>query len=148
MRFKPEIDDPENKGLQFARQKLEKVKQKYNDRISYADLWIFASYVAIEQMGGPYIRFKYGRSDDKPKSLCPANGRLPSAEGDAAHIRKIFNRMGFNDQEIVCLIGGGHVLGRCHIDRSGYDGPWVCFYQFLFSSSSDNFIMTKYILFF
>ncbi len=76
-------------------------------------------------MGGPYIRFCGGRKDEKKKSLCPMNGRLPSAEGDAKHIRNIFNRMGFNDQEIVVLIGGGHVLGRCHADRSGYDGPWV-----------------------
>merc|ERR1712130_1027913 len=66
-----------------------------------------------------------GRSDKKAANLCPAHGRLPNAEGDAKHIRAIFNRMGFNDQEIVVLIGGGHVLGRCHKDYSGYDGPWV-----------------------
>jgi cytochrome c peroxidase len=32
--------------------------------------------------------------------------------------------MGFNDQEIVALTGA-HALGRCHKDRSGYDGPWT-----------------------
>lgn len=32
--------------------------------------------------------------------------------------------MGFNDQEIVALIGA-HTLGRCHSDRSGFDGPWT-----------------------
>lgn len=32
--------------------------------------------------------------------------------------------MGFNDQEIVAL-AGAHALGRCHRDRSGYDGPWT-----------------------
>lgn len=31
--------------------------------------------------------------------------------------------MGFNDQEIVAL-SGAHALGRCHTDRSGFDGPW------------------------
>ena len=35
------------------------------------------------------------------------------------------NRMGFNDQEIVALVGGGHAIGRCHPDRSGFDGPWT-----------------------
>ncbi len=35
-----------------------------------------------------------------------------------------FNRMGFNDQEIVALCGA-HALGRCHTDRSGYLGPWT-----------------------
>jgi len=32
--------------------------------------------------------------------------------------------MGFNDQEIVAL-SGGHTVGRCHIVRSGFDGPWT-----------------------
>jgi len=32
--------------------------------------------------------------------------------------------MGFNDQEIVALIGA-HAVGRCHTDRSGFDGPWT-----------------------
>ena len=39
-------------------------------------------------------------------------------------IRDIFYRMGFNDQEIVAL-AGAHALGRCHADRSGFDGPWT-----------------------
>jgi len=33
--------------------------------------------------------------------------------------------MGFNDQEIVALVGGGHSMGRCHTSRSGFDGPWT-----------------------
>lgn len=35
-----------------------------------------------------------------------------------------FYRMGFTDQEIVAL-SGAHTLGRCHPDRSGWDGPWT-----------------------
>jgi len=30
----------------------------------------------------------------------------------------------FNDREIVAL-SGAHTLGRCHVERSGYDGPWT-----------------------
>lgn len=33
--------------------------------------------------------------------------------------------MGFTDREMVALIGGGHGIGRCHKDRSGFDGPWT-----------------------
>jgi cytochrome c peroxidase len=40
------------------------------------------------------------------------------------HLRSIFYRMGFNDQEIVCL-SGAHALGRCHERASGYTGPWT-----------------------
>lgn len=42
----------------------------------------------------------------------------------AAHVREVFGRMGFNDQEMVALIGA-HSLGRCHDNRSGYLGPWT-----------------------
>ena len=41
-------------------------------------------------------------------------------------MRDIFYRMGFNDQEIVALIGA-HTLGECHKDRSGFVGPWTRF---------------------
>ena len=32
--------------------------------------------------------------------------------------------MGFNDQEMVAL-SGAHALGRCHSNRSGFEGPWT-----------------------
>jgi len=33
--------------------------------------------------------------------------------------------MGFNDKETVVLVGGGHTIGKCHKERSGYEGPWT-----------------------
>jgi cytochrome c peroxidase len=53
-----------------------------------------------------------------------SDGRLPDASQGHDHLRQIFYRMGFNDQEIVAL-SGAHALGRCHTDRSGFDGPWT-----------------------
>ena len=47
--------------------------------------------------------------DDETK--CPPDGRLPDASKGPPHIRDIFYRMGFNDQEIVAL-SGAHALGR------------------------------------
>lgn len=57
-------------------------------------------------------------------SACTPDGRLPDATKEQKHLRAIFNRMGFNDQEIVAL-SGAHALGRCHTDRSGFLGPWT-----------------------
>jgi cytochrome c peroxidase len=80
--------------------------------------------VAIRAMGGPDIPWKPGRTDFVDDSLLPPRGRLPDASQAQDHLRHIFYRMGFNDQEIVAL-SGAHNLGRCHSDRSGFEGAWV-----------------------
>lgn len=164
-----------NAGLGKARDFLEPIKKAY-PAISYADLWIYASYVAIEEMGGPVrqeapspplccrrssasaapphlrrpasqivcgagwlqaIPFTSGRKDATSGAACPPEGRLPNGqagEGNAdsqtsitataAHVRQVFDKMGFNDRQMVCLIGA-HALGQCHADASGYVGPWT-----------------------
>lgn len=123
MRFEPESTDPANAGLGIVRDMLHEVKKKHPE-ISEADLWTLAGSSAIEFMGGPKIVHKFGRSDDEDGSKCPANGRLPDAAQGADHIREVFGRMGFTDRETVALIGA-HTVGRCHLGRSGYDGPWT-----------------------
>jgi len=105
------------------RELLEPIKKKYPE-MSYADLWTLSAVVAIEEMGGPKITWRPGRSDYTDDKMVPPNGRLPDAAQGAAHIRDVFYRMGFNDQEIVALVGA-HCLGRCHKDRSGFHGPWT-----------------------
>jgi len=134
IRFAPESEHRANVGLDIARDLLEPVKKKYPD-ISYADLYVLAGAVAVREMGGPKIGFRGGRSDVHPP--CPElNGilsqdkrfspdrRLPDAGRQAQHLRDIFYRMGFDDRAIVAL-SGAHAVGRCHRDRSGFEGPWT-----------------------
>lgn len=116
MRYEAEGGDPANAGLQHARVFLEPVKAKHS-WITYADLWTLAGVVAIKEMGGPDIEWKGGRTDYVDDSKLPSRGRLPDGAQGADHLRFIFYRMGFNDQEIVAL-SGAHNLGRCHSDRS------------------------------
>ena len=73
-------------------------------------------------MQGPSIPWRPGRTD-RDVSMCTPDGRLPDGAKDQTHLRAIFSRMGFDDREIVAL-SGAHALGRCHTDRSGFDGPW------------------------
>jgi peroxiredoxin len=153
MRFATEAADPENAGLEVARAFLEPIKRKF-PWITYSDLWILAAYVGLEHTGGPVIEFTPGRTDHQDERYWSdmSYGRLPAAEKylcphipnqDAAqgldthgrvfgwellcnHLRQeVFYRMGFNDQEIVALLCGGHVYGRCHPTASGYAGAWV-----------------------
>lgn len=123
MRYEGEGGDPANAGLQHARVFLEPVKAKHT-WITYSDLWTLAGVVAIKEMGGPEIPWKGGRTDFVDDSKLPPRGRLPDGAKGADHLRFIFGRMGFSDQEIVCL-SGAHNLGRCHADRSGFEGAWV-----------------------
>jgi cytochrome c peroxidase len=123
MRYEAEGGDPANAGLQHARTFLEPIKAKY-PWITYADLWTLAGIVAIKEMGGPDIPWQAGRTDYVDDSKLPPRGRLPDASKTSNHLRFIFYRMGFNDQEIVAL-SGAHNLGRCHSDRSGFEGAWV-----------------------
>lgn len=128
MRFSQEASWGANAGLAKARQVLEPIKQKYPG-LSYADLWTLAGASVIEAMGGPQIRWRAGRSDDKDGSRTVEDGRLPAADKGsdhktAQHLRsEVFHRMGFTDRDIVAL-SGAHCLGRCHTDASGYWGPW------------------------
>ena len=41
------------------------------------------------------------------------DGRLPDASKGAQHLRDVFFRMGFNDQEIVALSGSHTLVCRC-----------------------------------
>lgn len=123
MRYEKEGGDPANAGLQHARVFLEPVKEQH-PWITYADLWILGGIVAIKEMGGPDIDFKPGRTDYVDDSKLPPRGRLPDGAQGSDHIRHVFYRMGFSDQEIVAL-SGAHNLGRCHSDRSGFHGAWV-----------------------
>jgi len=129
MRFEPEASDSANAGLEKARVMLEPVKNKHS-WISYGDLWTLAGAVAIEEMGGPKINWRPGRRDvsetevKKNPDLVPKPGLLPDAAQGQQHVRDVFYRMGFSDQEIVALMGA-HSLGRAHKDRSGFDGPWT-----------------------
>ncbi|KAH9902003.1 cytochrome c peroxidase [Xylariomycetidae sp. FL2044] len=122
MRFAPEADHGANAGLTHARNFLEPVKAKF-PWISYSDLWILAGVCAIQEMQGPEIPYRPGRVDGAA-AACTPDGRLPDGAKGSDHLRGIFYRMGFNDQEIVAL-AGAHALGRCHTDRSGFDGPWT-----------------------
>jgi len=102
-----------------------------------------AAYTALEETNGPKLEFVGGRVD-KPESEAIAPGRLPDAEkgyepglnldskgrlpgfeANAAEIRRVFDRLGFNDHDTVALISGGHAYGRCHKEFTGYEGTWM-----------------------
>jgi len=120
MRYGAELAHGANSGLDIAVRLLEPIKEQF-PIITYADLYQLAGVVAVEVTGGPDIPFHPGR-EDKPEP--PEEGRLPDATKGPDHLRDVFGHMGLSDKEIVAL-SGAHTLGRCHKERSGFEGPWT-----------------------
>lgn len=121
MRFKAEQGHGANNGLDIAVRLLEPIKEQFPE-LSYADFYQLAGVVAVEVTGGPDVPFHPGRQDlEEP----PKEGRLPDATKGCDHLRDVFvKQMGLSDKDIVVL-SGAHTLGRCHKERSGFEGPWT-----------------------
>lgn len=66
------MSKPENKGLQFAMDQIEEIKEDGNHitaMLSYSDLIQLGGYAAVEYTGGPTMLFRMGRLDVEEKEV-------------------------------------------------------------------------------
>ena len=84
-RFAPLNSWPDNVNLDKARRLLWPIKQKYGDKISWADLMILTGNVALESMGFKTFGFGGGRVDVWE----PRGGHLLGRRGHLARRRAL-----------------------------------------------------------
>jgi catalase-peroxidase len=115
-RFAPLNSWPDNANLDKARRLLWPIKQKYGNKISWADLMILAGNCALESMGFKTFGFGGGREDVWEPEEDIYWGTESEWLGDKRYSgdRETFARMAMNDEETVALVAGGHTFGKCH----------------------------------
>jgi catalase-peroxidase len=110
-RFAPLNSWPDNANLDKARRLLWPVKQKYGQKISWADLLVLAGNVALEHMGFKTFGFAFGREDVwEPEEIFwgPEDAWL----GDARYV---------SDSEMVPDVGATE-MGLIYVNPEGPRG--------------------------
>ena len=111
-RFAPLNSWPDNGNLDKARRLLWPVKQKYGNKISWADLFILTGNVAIESMGGKTFGFSGGR----PDIWSPPEDIYWGKENDWLE-----NKRYTGDRELEMPLGAVQ-MGLIYVNPQGPDG--------------------------
>ncbi|KAK4408545.1 L-ascorbate peroxidase 1, cytosolic [Sesamum angolense] len=133
MRFKAEQGHAANNGLDISLRLLQPIREQFPPLLMLTSIsWLELSPLKLledlkfhsTQEGRAISEWVHDlKSQDKEEP--PVEGRLPDATKGSDHLRDVFvKQMGLTDQDIVAL-SGGHTLGRCHKERSGFEGPWT-----------------------
>ncbi|KAI8612559.1 heme peroxidase, partial [Chytriomyces sp. MP71] len=73
---------------------------------------------------GPAIKWRPGRVDAQTLSEVGAGFGAPnSASESPADLQAFFSHFNLQDRQVVALMGA-HQLGFCHLNKTGFNGPW------------------------
>ena len=115
-RFAPQNSWPDNVNLDKARRLLWPIKQKYGQKISWADLMILTGNVALESMGFKTIGFAAGRAD----VWVPQEDIYWGPEGDWLESRRL-NEKGEMDLDIENPLAAVQ-MGLIYVNPEGPNG--------------------------
>ncbi|XWW97872.1 hypothetical protein V2A60_005868 [Cordyceps javanica] len=123
-RFAPLNSWPDNGSLDKARRLLWPIKKKYGSSLSWADLFVYAGNVAMENMGFPTYGFAFGRVDtwqsDEGIYWGSEQEFFPSLKSSADRYN---GSTDINDRadKLESPLGAAH-LGLIYVNPEGPDG--------------------------
>ncbi|WP_435134501.1 catalase/peroxidase HPI [Formosa sp. A9] len=113
-RFAPLNSWPDNASLDKARRLLWPIKQKYGNKISWADLYVLSGNVALESMGFKTFGFAGGREDVWE----PEEDVYWGSETDWLDDKRYSGDRDLEDPLAAV------VMGLIYVDPEGPDGNW------------------------
>ncbi|KAL2105440.1 hypothetical protein VUR80DRAFT_8373 [Thermomyces stellatus] len=120
-RFAPLNSWPDNASLDKARRLLWPIKQKYGDKISWADLLILAGNVALETMGFKTLGFAGGRVDTWEADESVYWGAESTWLGNDARYAHGEAAKDITKRELETPLGASH-MGLIYVNPEGPDG--------------------------
>ncbi|KAH7416097.1 hypothetical protein KP509_14G075000 [Ceratopteris richardii] len=118
----PELQDGPNRnslrGLEVIDEAKRALEQECPGLISCADIIQLAARHAVVQTGGPFYPLALGRRDGFIMNGSLASAELPGPDLNISSVIKIFRRKGFNETDIVSLIGS-HTIGQSKCSNFG-----------------------------
>lgn len=139
LQFPQNLAFPANSGLEDTVTYIKNLVKKYSC-ITFADAATLNGAIVTEAAGGPAVAWMPGRRDASKTPENPViTSRLPDGSYNTAGVVSFYTQMGLTDREMAVFNGGGHSLGGCHSENSGWNGS--------FTPASDRFPSPKNLYF-
>lgn len=139
LQFPQNLEFPANNGLADTVTYIKDLVKNYSC-ITFADAATLNGAIVTEAAGGPAIAWMPGRRDASKTPENPViTTRLPDGSYNTAGVVSFYTQMGLTDREMAVFNGGGHSLGGCHPENSGWNGS--------FTPASDRFPSPKNLYF-
>ena len=115
IRFEPQSGWKVNQGIAPTLETLKPIKEKYGDKLSWADLIVLAGNTEIEKIGGGNLPFCGGRTDamaDDKASDHLSPRIIGNPEEDSILLKEYIKLMGLSKEEYAALHGLGYAAGQ------------------------------------
>lgn len=125
LKFPENAAFPTSAGLGNVITYIQNLVEKY-PCITFADAITLNGAIVTEATGGPAVAWMPGRRDAQKTPKNPViTSRLPDGSYTIAAVVSFYTQMGLTDREMAVLSGGGHSLGGCRSENSGWNGSFT-----------------------